>query len=51
MMQNFIFRSAVNGAALWNLQKKLLADKDPKKKLLLIFQSVKVRATRKVLGL
>lgn len=37
MMQNFIFRSAVNGAALRNLQKKLLADKDPKKKLLLIY--------------
>lgn len=37
MMQNFIFRSAVNGAALWNLQMRLLADKEPKNKLLLIY--------------
>ena len=33
MMQNFIFRSAVNGAALWNLQKKLLLIYDDGRKI------------------
>lgn len=39
MMQNFIFRSAVNGAALWNLLQKLHEEKKPEKKMLAFYDN------------
>ncbi len=39
MIQNFIFRSAVRGAALWDLKKKLSERTVPEKRLLVTYDN------------